>query len=109
MSGGPASINIKITLLVIAIVIAGGTLYYTQMLVQQLQVKERQIVQLYAKGIEYVANTSRTDADITFLFENILKPIDFPLINTGPDNKIAIVNKYDIKDVRNINYDTSLA
>ncbi len=109
MSGGPASINIKITLLVIAIVIAGGTLYYTQMLVQQLQVKERQIVQLYAKGIEYVANTSRTDADITFLFENILKPIDFPLINTGPDNKIAIVNKYDIKDVRNINYDTSLS
>ncbi len=109
MSGGPASINIKIALLVIAIIIAAGTLYYTQMLVQQLQTKERQIVQLYAKGIEYVANTSRTDADITFLFENILKPIDFPLINTGPDNKINIVNKDDIKDVRNINYDTSLS
>ncbi len=109
MSGGPASINIKIALLVIAIVIAAGTLFYTQMLVEQLQLKERQIVQLYAKGIEYVANTSRTDADITFLFENILKPIDFPLISTGPDNKISIVNKDDIKDVRNIDYDTSLS
>ncbi len=109
MSGGPASINIKITLLVIAIIIAAGTLYYTQILVQQLQLKERQIVQLYAKGIEYVANTSRSDADITFLFENILKPIDFPLINTGPDNKVTIINKDDIKDVRNINYDTSLS
>jgi signal transduction histidine kinase len=109
MSGGPASINIKFTLLIAAIIIAVGTLIYTQKLVRKLQVAERQIVQLYANGIEYVANTSRPDADITFLFENILKPIDFPLINSGPDNKIIVVNKTDIKDVRNINYDTSLS
>ncbi len=108
MSGGPASINIKITLLIIAAVIAGGTLLYTQNLVQKLQVKERQIVQLYAKGIQYVANTTSADVDITFLFENILKPIDFPLINSGSDNKVTILNKADIKDVRNIEYDTSL-
>jgi nitrogen-specific signal transduction histidine kinase len=109
MSGGPASINIKITLLVSAIVIAAATLIYTQGLVHKLQITERQIVQLYANGIEYVANTSRPDADITFLFENILKPIDFPLINSGPDNKIQILNKKDIKDIRNIQYDTSLS
>jgi K+-sensing histidine kinase KdpD len=109
MAGGPASINIKVTLLIIAIVIAGGTLFYTQRLIRQLEVKERQIVQLYAKGIEYVANTSKPDADITFLFENILKPIDFPLINSSPDNQINIINKTDIKDVRNIKYDTSLS
>ncbi len=108
MSGGPASLNIKITLLVIAVLIAGGTLIYTQSLVQKLQEKERQIVELYAKGIEYVANSTGTDADITFLFENILKPIDFPLINSGPNDKINIDSKYDIKDVRNIPYDTSL-
>ncbi len=108
MSGGPASINIKITLIIIAVFIAGGTLYYTQKLVQKLQTKERQIVQLYAKGIQYVANTTSTDVDITFLFENILKPIDFPLINSGPDNKVTILNKSDIKDIRNIEYDTSL-
>ena len=109
MTGGPASINIKFTLLIAAIIIAVGTLIYTQKLVRKLQVAERQIVQLYANGIGYVANTSRPDADITFLFENILKPIDFPLINSGPDDKIIIVNKTDIKDVRNINYDTSLS
>jgi K+-sensing histidine kinase KdpD len=109
MSGGPASINIKFTLLITAIIIAVGTLIYTQKLVRKLQVAERQIVQLYANGIEYVANTSRPDADITFLFENILKPIDFPLINSGPDDKIIVVNKTDIKDVRNISYDTSLS
>ncbi len=109
MSGGPATINIKIILLFIAIVIATGTLIYTQSLVQKLQETEKQIVQLYAKGIEYVANSSGSDVDITFLFENILKPIDFPLINSGPDNKIHIEDKADIKDVRNVPYDTSLS
>ncbi len=109
MSGGPATINIKIILLFIAIIIAAGTLFYTQSLVQKLQETEKQIVQLYAKGIEYVANTSGNDVDITFLFENILKPIDFPLINSGPDNKIHIEDKSDIKDVRNVSYDTSLS
>ncbi len=109
MSGGPASLNLKIALLFIAILIAGGTLFYTQSLIEKLQNKERQIVQLYAKGIEYAANTTGTNTDITFLFENILKPIDFPLINSGPKNQISIEDKANIKDVRNIPYDTSLS
>ena len=71
MKGGPASLNMKIALLVIAILIAGGTLFYTQNLVTQLQKNERQIAVLYAKGIEYVANTSSPETDITFLFENL--------------------------------------
>ncbi len=108
MKGGPASLNMKIALLVIAILIAGGTLFYTQNLVTQLQKNERQIAVLYAKGIEYVANTSSPETDITFLFENILKPIDFPLINTDSKDRVVITDKHDIKDIRNIKYDTSL-
>lgn len=108
MSGGPASLNIKIGLIIIALLIAVGTLYYTQDLVKVLQDRERSIVELYAKGIEYVANTSEPDADITFLFDNILKPIDFPLISTGPDGQVKIENIHDVKDVRNISYDTTL-
>ncbi|HSD62875.1 MAG TPA: HAMP domain-containing sensor histidine kinase [Ignavibacteriaceae bacterium] len=108
MSGGPASLNIKIGLIIIALLIAVGTLYYTQNLVKVLQDRERSIVELYAKGIEYVANTSEPDADITFLFDNILKPIDFPLISTGPDGQVKIENIHDVKDVRNISYDTTL-
>ncbi|RPI75985.1 MAG: sensor histidine kinase [Ignavibacteriales bacterium] len=105
MSGGPASLNIKIMLLLIAILIAIATLYYTQNLVKKLQEKERQIVELYADGIEYVANTSSPDVDITFLFDNIIKPIDFPLILTGPANEF---NLEDLSTVRNIQYDTTL-
>ncbi len=106
MSGGPASVNLKIILLFIALVIAGGTLYYTQSLVTKLQEKERQIVELYAKGIEYIANTTNTDVDITFLFDNIIKPIDFPMIITVGEDDLNFLNK---SDARNVNYDTTLS
>ncbi len=106
MSGGPASLNFKIALLIIAILLAGGTLFYTLDLVTKLQKNERQIVQLYAKGIEYVANSSASDMDITFLFDNVIKPIDFPLILTDPENNVDLNNNI---DVRNIEYDTSLS
>ena len=105
MAGGPSTVNIKIILLIAAILIAAGTLIYTQSLVQKLQEKEKEIVELYAKGIEYVANTTESGADLTFLFENIIKPIDFPLIITDKDDSINLNNK---SDFRNIKYDSTL-
>ncbi len=100
MSGGPASVNFKIILLIIALTIAGGTLYYTQNLVEKLQNRERSIVELYAKGIEYVANSSAADVDLTFLFDNIIKPIDFPIILTDSSNNVNPASTTDIKNVK---------
>ena len=109
MSGGPASVNIKIILLVIAVLIAGGTLFYTQALVGKLQTKERQIVEMYAKVIEHIANSSSTETDITFLFDNFIKPIDFPLVLTDADDKVDLSSRSDVKNIRNIKYDSSLS
>jgi nitrogen-specific signal transduction histidine kinase len=106
MSGGPASVNFKIFLLIIAILIAAGTLFYTQNLVHKLQEKEKQIVELYAKGIEYIANSTDSGGDLTFLFENIIKPIDFPLVITDANDALNLVNR---SDIRNVKYDTSLS
>ena len=106
MSGGPASVNFKIFLLIIAILIAAGTLFYTQNLVQKLHEKEKQIVELYAKGIEYIANTTDSGADLTFLFENIIRPIDFPLVITDAHN---VLNLNNLSDIRNVKYDTTLS
>lgn len=106
MSGGPASVNIKVILIFSAIIIAAGTLYYTQTLVEKLQQKERQIVELYAKGIEYIANTTNPEADITFLFDNIIKPIDFPIILTDSEDNINMLN---MADIRNVEYDTTMS
>src|SRR3990172_11413703 len=106
MPAGLNSVRIKILLLVVALVIAVGTLYYTQNLVTKLQERERQIVQLHAKGIEYVANTFSQDADITFLFDNIIKPIDFPMILTDADDQVNFGSK---EDIRNVQYDSALS
>jgi signal transduction histidine kinase len=106
MSGGPASVNLKIFLIVIAVVIASGTLYYTQSLVTKLQDKEREIVKLYAQGMEYIANSTSADVDLTFLFDNIIKPIDFPVILTDSENSINLNNK---TDLRNVVYDSTLS
>ena len=103
MSGGPASVNLKVLLLFIALLIAAGTLYYTQTLVIKLQNKEREIVRLYANGLQYIANTTSMDVDLTFLFDNIIKPIDFPVILTDKENHINSKT-----DVRNVKIDTTL-
>lgn len=106
MSGGLASANVKIFLLLIAVVIAAATLYYTQQLVEKLQTKEKQIVQLYAKGIEYLAKPTESDADLTFLFENIIIPIDFPLIITDANDEM---NPNERGTYRNIEIDSNLS
>ena len=104
MSTGPTSLRLKVSLLILALIIASGTLYYTQSLVTKLQEKERQIVQLYAKSIEYVANSFNQDSDITFLFDNVIKPIDFPLIMTDAKNNVKSRD-----DIRNVKYDSTLS
>jgi len=106
MSGGPASVNFKIFLLLIALIIASGTLYYTQTLVAKLQQSQREIVQLYANGYEYLATSTSVDADLTFLFDNIIKRIDFPVILTDKDNNINLENRTETK---NIDYDTTMS
>lgn len=107
MSGGPASLNIKIALLVLAVVIAAGSLLYTNSLVKQLQEREKQIAELYAKSLEYIAGPTTNTFDITFIFENIVKRIDFPLILTDADDNV-IFQGFDL-GVRNLEIDTTLS
>lgn len=81
--------NIKLALVIIGAAIAFGTLYYTQNLVQRLQLREKQIVQLYAQSLQFVANAESINTDFTFIFQNIIQRIDFPLILTDADNNIG--------------------
>jgi anti-sigma regulatory factor (Ser/Thr protein kinase) len=91
LSGGPGSIKLKLTLIIIGAVIAFGTLFYTQDLVKHLQEREKEIVQLYANSLEFIANTENLDTNFNFIFDNIIKRIEFPLILTD-NNKI--INSY---------------
>ena len=106
MFGGSTSVKLKLTLLVLAAIIVAGTFYYTNDIVQSLQNRERQFVELFANGLEYITNNDATDQDYTFIFENIVKPIDFPMILTdAEDNPIfdGIGDGY-----KNLDVDTNL-
>lgn len=98
-------IYIKFFLLLIALIIASATLLYTDYVIKQLQEREKRIATLYAKGLEYVANSDEPEKDYTFIFENIIQEIDFPLILTDAEDN---VNPDDLTQLRNIEIDSNL-
>ena len=94
-----SSSNIKFGLIVLALSISIGTLYYSQNLITKLQAREKQIVELFAEGLRYIAN-SETSQDYSFIYNNIVMRIDFPLILTDASNNIL--------NYRNIEFDPKL-
>ena len=89
MSGGPGSIQIKIILLVFAIIIALATFVYTQALISQIEVREKQVAELFASSLQQVAKLDASDKDFTFLLD-VIKRIDFPLILTDSKNNVSL-------------------
>jgi len=105
MASGPKSFNLKFVLLIIAFAIALGTLYYTQNIVQKLQEREKNIVELYANSLQYLATSDEQSEDYTFIFD-VIRRIDFPLILTDPDDKVNLSGM--AFGIRNIDYDSTL-
>ncbi len=100
--------NIKLFLLILAIVITAGTFYYTQNLVGDLEESERQIVKLYANSLEFIADPStNSNEDFTFVFQNIIKRINFPLILTDSESHPLISNTG--SGIRNIEIDSTFS
>ncbi len=100
--------NIKLILLLIALTITAGTFYYTQHLVNDLQESERQIVELYANSLRFISTSNNSSSeDHTFVFENIIKRINFPLILTDSDDN-PIANQIG-RGNKNIDIDTTLS
>ncbi len=98
--------KIKLTLLIIALSITAGTFYYTQNLVNELQKSERQIVELYANSLKFIASSTDTDSDFTFVFENIIKRINFPLILADAESNP--ISEDVGRGIKNIDLDSNL-
>lgn len=96
------SLNIKIALIVSGVLIAFIVLFYTQILAQKIQKRERDIAGLYAKSMEYLANDENSSGEYGFIFDQIIPQIDFPIIATDRDQKEVILTK-------NVEYDTNLS
>jgi len=81
--------NIKAGLFILGVSLIIGLLTYTQLLVKDLREDNREIVRLYANLIANVVQDDN-DANLDFVFENIIQKVKFPLIQTDIDNNIQM-------------------
>jgi anti-sigma regulatory factor (Ser/Thr protein kinase) len=97
------SANIKIALFITGIIIMIVTLIYTQILVADILAREREIANLYAKSIEFIANDENQSGEYNFVFNYVINSntINFPIAVT--DAKTGAVNFF-----KNTGIDTTL-
>lgn len=98
----PTSGSIKIMLFFAAVCIVIPILLYTHNLVSKLQAKQAETAALYARSLEYIANSPVAGTDYTFIFDEIIGSIDFPVILTDRTDSEIITTK-------NIKIDSTLA
>ena len=78
--------NIKAGLFVLGLVLVSGLMLSTQSLVKNLREDNREIVQLYAELMaKAVINDS--DENLNFIFENVIKKVQFPIVQTNEEGK----------------------
>lgn len=91
--------RLKIFLMIFAFIIIAGTLWYTHNLVQALSQKEKEVADLYAKSLEYVANNKVSDTEYNFLFTEIINTIDFPVVMTDRNNEPEFPYSKSVKNI----------
>jgi signal transduction histidine kinase len=83
--------KLKWIILVVSVLISFGSIYYTNVLVEQLKDREKQQVVLFAKALEYTLIND--DGNIVFITDEILfKNKSIPVIWLTKDNEYQYVN-----------------
>jgi signal transduction histidine kinase len=83
----------------VSVLISGGSIYYTKILVDQLKGRERQQVQLYAKAIEYTANEDDTGGDVNFIAQEILfQNNSIPIILADEKGNVLSYRNLDLEE-----------
>jgi len=94
----------KFALLLSAILIAVGSLFYTNKLVRQLKQEERNKVELWAKATEQLIDLDITETNFGFLFEVIENNNTVPVILVNSDNEIVSSRNLDPAKENNHDY-----
>ncbi|MEC9007271.1 MAG: HAMP domain-containing sensor histidine kinase [Candidatus Neomarinimicrobiota bacterium] len=80
-----AGTRIKIGLLFFALTLVTATIFYSNSIVGELRNDNRQIVTVYSRIIAKTIN-EETDANLGFVFDEIIKKVQFPIIYTDASN-----------------------
>lgn len=92
--------RLKWIVLAVSFLISVSSIYYTNVLVDQLKERERQQVQLFAKAIEYTLNES-LNSNILFVSEEIInKNNSVPTILVDENEKVMQFRNIDIDSSR---------
>lgn len=77
--------KLKILLLILGSLFVIGMLLYSSRITDALLERERKVVALYARSLEFIAANNTEAGDVSFAFE-VIQAIDFPIILTDPNN-----------------------
>ena len=77
----PNSAKIKIGVLFFGLALIAGTIFYSNSIVSQLRDDNRQIVKVYSRIIANTIN-EESDANLGFVFDEIIKKVQFPIVYT---------------------------
>ena len=92
----------KIGLILSGFVIVAAILWYTHTIVQLLQDREKQIADLYAKSLAYLAAARSVEGDYSFVFDEVIRKsyfIDFPIVLTDADNEPILPTENAFKNI----------
>ena len=90
--------NIKLGLFFIALFLIFGLLAYSNSIVDQLRKDNRQIVTIYSQIIAKTVNEDNDD-NLNFVFDEIIKKIQFPIIYSDQDNKPILSRNIDVESL----------
>ncbi len=93
--------NLKWIVLIFSVLISFGSIFYTNVLIDQLKERETQQIKLYAKALEYTINETM-DQDIYFVTDEIL-------IQNNSIPRILMAENGEIISYRNIDVDSSMS
>lgn len=90
--------NFKSFLFVLALILIFGFLYYTQLLVSELQSQSRAFLEFRVKIFEQ--NINREDAqDLSFFFNEVIQAADYPIIYTDAEGEPAFWRNINISQI----------
>jgi hypothetical protein len=101
LSGDFYTFNSKLKWIVLSlsILISIGSLYYTNILIDELKQREKQQVEVYAKAIEYTANEQDLNENVDFIAHEILyQNNSIPIIQTDSADNVIAHRNLDIKE-----------
>ena len=90
--------NFKSVLFMTAVLLIVGYLYYTQLLVSELQNQSKEFLKFKAKIFEQNINSEEAQ-DISFFFNEVIQTADYPVIYTDAEGEPAFWRNLDMPQI----------